>query len=136
VGYGLPATNHSLSILLPANIMDNSEELGTFRDRLSTISEQGDRLWVYPRRPKGKYYNRRIALSILLLVFYFSGPFIRIKGDPMLLFNILERKFIIFGVIFWPQDFHLFVLSMITFIVFVVLFTVVYGRLFCGWVCP
>ena len=116
--------------------MDNSEELGTFRDRLSTISEQGNRLWVYPKRPKGKYYNRRIILSYSLLLFFLIGPFIRIKGDPMLLFNILERKFIIFGVIFWPQDFYLFVLAMITFIVFIVLFTVVYGRLFCGWICP
>jgi cytochrome c oxidase accessory protein FixG len=116
--------------------MDEPDELGTFRDRLSTISEQGDRLWVYPKRPKGKLYTRRIIFSYALLLFFFIGPFIRIKGDPLLLLNILERKFIIFGVIFWPQDFHLFVLSMITLIVFIVLFTVVYGRLFCGWVCP
>ena len=53
-----------------------------------------------------------------------------------MLFNILERKFIIFGLTFWPQDFHLFVLAMITFMVFIVLFTVVFGRVFCGWVCP
>jgi cytochrome c oxidase accessory protein FixG len=91
---------------------------------------------VYPKRPKGPYFNRRGILAYLLLGFLFIAPFIKIKGDQMLLFNILERKFIIFGVIFWPQDFHLFVLSMITLIVFIVLFTVVYGRLFCGWVCP
>jgi cytochrome c oxidase accessory protein FixG len=132
----LSATNHSLYILLPKTTMDDSEELGTFRDRLSTISEQGDRLWVYPKKPKGKYYNRRTLLSYLLLIFYFTVPFIKVKGDPLLLLNILERKFIIFGIIFWPQDFYLFVLSMITLIVFIVLFTVVYGRLFCGWVCP
>lgn len=50
--------------------------------------------------------------------------------------NVIERKFIIFGNVFWPQDFHLFVFAMITGIVFVTLFTVVFGRLFCGWVCP
>lgn len=116
--------------------MENFDDQETFRDRLSTISEEGKRLWVYPKKPKGKYYNKRTIVSILLLIFLFVSPFIKIKGDPMLLFNILERKFIIFGVIFWPQDFHLFVLSMLTFIVFIVLFTVVYGRLFCGWVCP
>jgi len=113
-----------------------TEETGSFRDRLGTISEEGKRVWVYPKRPKGRFYNRRAILSVVLLLFFFIGPFIKIKGDPMLLFNIMERKFIIFGVIFWPQDFHLFVLSMIALIVFTVLFTVVYGRLFCGWVCP
>ena len=66
----------------------------------------------------------------------FAIPFIKVHGDPLLLFNVLERKFIIFGVMFYPQDFHLFVLSMIAFIVFVVLFTVIFGRIFCGWICP
>ena len=116
--------------------MNDSEEVGTFRDRLSTISEEGKRLWIYPKRPKGKFFNRRGILAYFLLLFVFLAPFIKIRGDQMLLFNILERKFIIFGIIFWPQDFHLFVLSMIAFIVFIVLFTVVFGRLFCGWICP
>ena len=44
-----------------------------------------------------------------------------------MLFNILERKFIVFGLHFTPQDFHLFVFAMLTFLVFIVLFTVVYG---------
>jgi cytochrome c oxidase accessory protein FixG len=63
-------------------------------------------------------------------------PFIKVHGDPILLFNVVELKFIIFGIVFTPQDLHLFALAMITLIVFVVLFTVVFGRLFCGWVCP
>jgi polyferredoxin len=63
-------------------------------------------------------------------------PFIKVNGDPLLLFNIIERKFIIFGIVFTPQDLHLFALAMITLMVFIVLFTVVFGRLFCGWVCP
>lgn len=54
----------------------------------------------------------------------------------MLLFNILDRKFVIFGQVFWPQDFYLFVIGMIALLVFIILFTVVYGRIFCGWVCP
>jgi len=116
--------------------MDDSEELGTFRDRLATISEEGKRVWVYPKKPKGKLYNKRGIVAYLLLIFVFAAPFVKIRGDQMLLFNIIERKFVIFGVIFWPQDFYLFVLSMITLIVFTVLFTVIYGRLFCGWVCP
>ncbi|MFN3315846.1 MAG: 4Fe-4S binding protein, partial [Raineya sp.] len=63
-------------------------------------------------------------------------PFIKINGHPFMLFNILERKFIIFGVPFFPQDFFLLALTLIAFIVFIALFTVVFGRLFCGWACP
>lgn len=54
----------------------------------------------------------------------------------MLLFNILERKFTIFGKVFWPQDMYLFALAIIVGIVFIILFTIIFGRLFCGWVCP
>jgi polyferredoxin len=54
----------------------------------------------------------------------------------LFLFNIPESEFIIFGKIFWPQDFVIFGLTMVTFIVFIVLFTAAFGRVFCGWVCP
>jgi cytochrome c oxidase accessory protein FixG len=116
--------------------MEEFEEFDDFRDRQSTISQDGSRLWVYPKQPKGKHYNYRKLTSLILLAILFLTPFIKINGDPMMLFNFLERKFIIFGVMFYPQDFHLFVLSMIAFIVFVVLFTVIFGRIFCGWICP
>lgn len=53
-----------------------------------------------------------------------------------MLFDVIHRKFILFGKIFWPQDFHLLVIAMLTFVVGLVLFTVVYGRVFCGWACP
>jgi cytochrome c oxidase accessory protein FixG len=109
---------------------------GSFRDKLTTVSEDGKRVWIYPKKPKGNFYNYRKALSFVLLVIFFIGPFMSYKGDPIFLFDVLERKFIVFGAIFWPQDFHLVVLSLITFIVFIILFTVVYGRLWCGWGCP
>ncbi|MEM1134551.1 MAG: cytochrome c oxidase accessory protein CcoG [Bacteroidota bacterium] len=112
------------------------EAVSSFRDSLSTIDESGKRVWLYPKKPKGKYYNKRVLVSYLLLAVLFSGPFIRIGGEPLLLLNILERKFVIFGQIFWPQDSHLFALGLISIVLFVVLFTVVYGRIFCGWVCP
>lgn len=108
----------------------------SFRDHIATVDEKGKRIWVYPKKPFGKYTNYRTIVSIVLLAMLFGGPFIRIGGEPLLMLNILERKFIILGNIFWPQDFHLFVFAMITAIVFVILFTVVFGRLFCGWVCP
>ncbi len=108
----------------------------TFRDKLSTIDEKGHRAWIYPKKPEGRLYNARTIVSFFLLAFLFAAPFIKVNGQPLLLFNVLERKFIIFGLTFWPQDFFLFVLAMLTFIVFIVLFTVVFGRVFCGWACP
>ena len=107
-----------------------------FRDKLATVDKEGKRVWIYPKKPSGPFYRARTWISLLLLAILFSGPFIKINGQPILLLNVLERKFIIFGIGFWPQDFYLFVLATITLIVFIVLFTVVYGRLFCGWACP
>ncbi len=122
--------------------MENKQQHSTvpdeeqFRDKIATVDDHGKRLWVYPKKPKGRFYNWRSYVSYALLLFLFGAPFIKINGEPMLLFNVLERRFILFGIPFMPQDFHLFVLAMLTFIVFIILFTVVWGRLFCGWVCP
>ena len=107
-----------------------------FRDHIATVDEQGGRIWIYPKKPKGRFTNYRTYVSWLLLALLFGMPFIKVGGDPLFLFNVLERKFILFGIVFTPQDMHLFALAMITFMVFIVLFTVVFGRLFCGWVCP
>lgn len=109
---------------------------GSFRDRLSTLDEEGKRRWIFPKKPDGRWYDARKWLSYVLLAFLFGGPFIRIGGEPLLMANVVERKFVILGKVFWPQDFYLFGLAMVTMVVFVILFTVVFGRLFCGWVCP
>jgi cytochrome c oxidase accessory protein FixG len=107
-----------------------------FRDSISTVDEKGKRVWIYPKRPEGKYYDARKYLSYLFLILLFSGPYISINNQPLLLLNILERKFIIIGYVFWPQDLHIFALGMVIMIIFISLFTVIFGRLFCGWVCP
>jgi len=109
---------------------------GQFRDSIGTINKEGNRSWVFPKKPSGKFYKYRSYVSYFLLVFLLSAPFIKINGNQFLLFNVLERKFNIFSFPFWPQDFHLLVISMITGVVFVILFTVVFGRIFCGWICP
>jgi len=107
-----------------------------FRDRISTVSGDGKRVWIYPKKTRGRLTNYRKLVSAILLAFLFIAPHIRYKGDPFILLNILERKFILFGIIIWPQDFHIIVLSIIALLVFIILFTVVFGRIFCGWVCP
>ena len=108
----------------------------SFRDSIGTINEEGKRAWVFPKKPSGKYYEKRKVVSYFLLVFLFAAPFIKVNGNQFLMFNILERRFNIFGFPFWPQDFHLFVISMIIGVIFITLFTVGFGRIFCGWICP
>lgn len=108
----------------------------TFRDHIATINTDGKRNWIFAQKPKGKLYNARTAVSIVYLILFFTFPFIRVNETPFFLFNILERRFIFFGVTFWPQDFFIFGIGMLVFILFIVLFTVVFGRAFCGWACP
>lgn len=107
-----------------------------FRDHIGTVNTDGKRNWIYPIKPKGKYYNARNIRTIFYLVILFGIPFIKMDGHPFILFNVLERKFILFGQIFWPQDFIIFALAMITLVIFISLFTVAFGRIFCGWICP
>lgn len=108
-----------------------------FRDSSTLINKKtGDRQWVYPKKPAGNLYRGRTWFSVLLMLLLFSGPFLKINGHPALLLNIPERRFIIFGIPFWPQDLPLFALLMLTFLVFIIVFTVLFGRVWCGWACP
>ncbi len=108
----------------------------SFRDHLATVDQKGKRKWVFAQKPKGKFYNIRTWVSFGFFAIFIALPFIYVNGHPLFLFNIPQARFIIFGKVFWPQDFFIFGLTMITFVVFIVLFTSAFGRLFCGWVCP
>jgi cytochrome c oxidase accessory protein FixG len=116
--------------------MSELEEDGSFRDRIATVNEKGKRVWIFPKKPEGPYYNKRKLVSYFLLAFLFGAPHITVNGHQLLLFNIIERKFTFFGKVFWPQDMYLFAMTIIVGVIFVILFTIIYGRLFCGWVCP
>jgi cytochrome c oxidase accessory protein FixG len=108
----------------------------SFRDRIATVDAKGKRNWVFALQPKGKLYKIRSLVSYLYFLIFFGLPFVTINGRPIFLFNIPEAKFILFGKVFWPQDFFIFGLIMVTFIFFIILFTAAFGRLFCGWICP
>ncbi len=113
-----------------------AQDQENFRDSIGTINEEGKRAWVFPKKPSGKFYTYRKYVSYVLLIFLLAAPFVKINGNQFLMFNVLERRFNIFGFPFWPQDFHLFVISMIIGVIFIALFTVAFGRIFCGWMCP
>ena len=108
----------------------------SFRDSVATINSEGKRNFINPKKPKGRLFNVRTWFSIFYLAVFFTLPFIKVNDAPLFMFNVLERKFIFFGMVFWPQDFFIFAVGFLTFVVFVILFTVVFGRVFCGWACP
>src|SRR6266542_2605702 len=75
-----------------------------FRDHLATADKEGHRRWIYASKPSGRWYRWRTWMSWALIGIMFAGPFIRINGNPLLMINIVERRFSILGQIFWPQD--------------------------------
>jgi cytochrome c oxidase accessory protein FixG len=107
-----------------------------YRDHLATTDQEGHRMWIYPRKPRGRFTRARTWVSWLLLAVMFIGPFVRIKGNPLLLLNFVERKFVILGQIFWPQDMIISAVTILVFFVGIVIFTTAFGRLWCGWTCP
>jgi cytochrome c oxidase accessory protein FixG len=108
----------------------------SFRDHLATLDAKGRRNWIFAQKPKGKWYDLRSYISWGFFILFFSLPLIYVNGRPLFLFNVPAARFILFGKVFWPQDFFIFGLTMVTFVIFIILFTAAFGRLFCGWVCP
>ncbi len=121
---------------LKGSLAGKETNVESFRDRHSNTSKEGKRNWVYALKPKGRYYKYRTYLSWFYLAIFLIMPFIKVNGMPFLMLNFPEGKFILFSKIFWPNDFFIFAVAMVALIVFIALFTVIYGRLFCGWVCP
>jgi len=113
-----------------------SNEDSSYRDHLATVDQSGKRKWIYANKPSGTYYKWRSIVSYIYFIIFFGLPFLYWNGHPVFMINIPKGKYIIFGKIFWSQDFFIFGLSMIIFIILIALFTAAFGRLFCGWVCP
>ncbi|GAB3713565.1 cytochrome c oxidase accessory protein CcoG [Spirosoma flavus] len=125
--------NPELNVTTP---MDDYRNGGAIPTHLPNQNETGGRKWLYPRATSGRFTRWRVGVAIVLITALLAGPFVWVDGHPLFLFNVVERRFIFFGVTFWPQDFYLVAIGLITFVVFVALFTVVFGRVFCGWACP
>lgn len=107
-----------------------------FRDHIATADRDGRRQWMYPRKVNGRFFRWRTWFSWLLLLIMFAGPFLTIHGNPLLLLNIVERKFVVLGQIFWPQDMIIFAIATLVFLTGIIIFTAAFGRLWCGWACP
>ncbi len=107
-----------------------------FRDHISTADQEGRRKWLYPSQPKGRLYRVRTWVAWVLIGIMFGGPFVKLNGNPLLMINVVERKFSVLGVIFWPQDNLVFALGFLLFLTGIAVFTAAFGRLWCGWTCP
>ena len=109
---------------------------GDFRNKITTVDKKGKRSWLYVLKPEGSFYKVRTWVSVVYLLLFFSLPFVKVHGSPFFLFNITEARFVFFGKAFLPQDFILLGTGMLVFLLFVIVFTLAFGRVFCGWACP
>lgn len=136
--FNAKGTTGRINERLGGDFMDDHQytQNDTFRDHLATIDDHGKRKWIFAQQPKGKFYKYRKVLSYFYFLLFFGLPFVQLHGLPFIMLNIPAGRFILFGKIFWPQDFFVLGLLMITFILFIILFTAAFGRLFCGWICP
>jgi len=91
---------------------------------------------IYPREVKGRYASRRNLTVAVLLGLFYGVAWLNWRGHQALLFDLPARKFHIFGLTLWPQDFFYMALLMIIAAVSLFFFTALAGRLFCGYACP
>ncbi len=106
------------------------------KERVTTIGEGGHRFWLYPASFSGLWLNRRRIVAYLLVLVYFLVPWTKINGHQTILLDVAERKFAVFGIVFWPQDLLIFWFFLVGSVVVIFLITAQWGRLWCGWACP
>ena len=91
---------------------------------------------IYSRAVSGWFARWRWALVILTQLVYYGGPWLVWNGRQAVLFDLVARKFYIFGMVFWPQDFIYLTGLLVVSALSLFLFTAVAGRLWCGFACP
>jgi len=107
-----------------------------FRSVLASVDRKGRRRWIYAAVVAGTWRRRRTVFSTLLIAFYCSIPFLRVNGEPFLRFDIPQRHYIVLGHTFWPQDFFFLLLGILSIFIGTLLLVSLFGRVFCGWLCP
>ncbi len=107
-----------------------------FRSVLYSVDRKGHRRWLYVDIVKGAWRRRRQVLAFFLIAFYLAVPFLTINGNPFIRIDIPSRTYILFGQVFWPQDFAYALLFVLLFLLGTLLMVSLLGRVFCGWFCP
>jgi len=91
---------------------------------------------IYPREVKGRFASFRSFSMLMLLGMFYGGPWLVWGGRQAVLFDLPARKFYIFGLTMWPQDFIYLALLLIILAVSLFFFTAIAGRVWCGFACP
>ncbi len=103
---------------------------------LSTLERDGSRRWLYPKLSTGAWWKRRRVVAYVLMVIFVAIPHLRIGGKPLVLLDIANREFTVFGRTFLPTDTLVLALLILSVFVSIVLITALVGRAWCGWACP
>jgi len=91
---------------------------------------------IYPRSVSGLFARWRVFVVLATQLLFFGLPWVSWNGRQAVLFDLIQRKFYIFGLVLWPQDVIYLTLLLILSALALFLFTAVAGRLFCGYACP
>lgn len=103
---------------------------------LKSINEHGDKVAIIPLEVRGFWRRHRNWTQIVLLLIFMSLPWITINGEQSLLLDFINRKFAIFGLVFWAHDAPLIFLVLLTATMGLAFVTSIWGRVWCGWACP
>ena len=103
---------------------------------LTTLNEDGRRIWMRPRRYEGRYLNRRRVVGYALILAFLILPFVQVGGHPAILLDVAARRFHLFGFTFHPTDSALLMLLMLSIFLGIFWLTALLGRVWCGWGCP
>ncbi len=103
---------------------------------LSTLEQNGSRRWLYPKLARGRFWTRRRAVAYLLMALFILIPYLKIAGKPVLLLDVVNRRFTLFGTTFLPTDTPLLALFAISVLLTIFFLTALMGRVWCGWGCP
>ncbi len=91
---------------------------------------------IYPRAVRGWFARWRVALVVATQLLFYGLPWLTWNARPAVLFDLAARKFYLFAIVFWPQDFIFLTGLLVISALSLFLFTAVGGRLFCGYACP
>ena len=91
---------------------------------------------IYPREISGRFQRLRVIAVWVLLGIYYVLPWIPWGGRQAVLFDLPARKFHIFALTLWPQDFYFLTWLLVIAALSLFFFTALAGRLFCGYACP
>lgn len=106
------------------------------RSILSTLNDDGTRRWLTPRVSPGRFLSARRLTAYALILLFVALPVVSVNGKPVVLLDIIARRFHFFGATFHPTDTLLLALLLVGVFLLIFWITALLGRVWCGWACP